>query len=177
MKMESIIISQRILNEEDIKQLIKVARFEITKEAIEWAYYGGLKLVDILKKLDIPRRTLQGRLSRLGKKQIGIEINFEQIRQSCMIRLINQGYTPEYITEFMGYSRKDIVQYRRRIAGYLHPKLRYKILIRDKCKCVVCGSTTILEVDHIKPVCEGGKTEENNLRTLCGRCNIGKGKQ
>ena len=57
--------------------------------------------------------------------------------------------------------------------------LRYDILRRDGFKCCICGATAEdgikLHVDHIKPVAKGGKTEKSNLRTLCDRCNHGKG--
>lgn len=56
--------------------------------------------------------------------------------------------------------------------------LRYDVLKRDKYRCVICGKGRYdgvkLEVDHIKPVSKGGKTEMNNLQTLCDRCNSGK---
>lgn len=59
------------------------------------------------------------------------------------------------------------------------PGLRYDILKRDGFKCVLCGSTAKdgvkLHVDHIVPLSRGGKTEMANLRTLCDRCNLGKG--
>ena len=57
------------------------------------------------------------------------------------------------------------------------PKFRYEILKRDKYKCKICGrdsKETILHVDHIIPISKGGKTEKNNLQTLCAECNIGK---
>jgi 5-methylcytosine-specific restriction endonuclease McrA len=57
-------------------------------------------------------------------------------------------------------------------------KLRYEILKRDGFKCVLCGKTakeTRLEVDHIIPLCDGGKSVKSNLRTLCFECNRGKG--
>lgn len=58
--------------------------------------------------------------------------------------------------------------------------LRYDILKRDKFTCKYCGaSSTVhgvtLHVDHIKPVANGGRTEKNNLQTLCRDCNLGKG--
>lgn len=56
-------------------------------------------------------------------------------------------------------------------------KLRYKILSRDKFKCKLCGKTakeTKLEIDHIIPVSKGGKSTDDNLRTLCFECNRGK---
>lgn len=56
--------------------------------------------------------------------------------------------------------------------------LRYKVLHRDKSKCLICGKTPNdnikLHVDHIKPHSKGGLTVLNNLRTLCNECNIGR---
>jgi predicted restriction endonuclease len=65
----------------------------------------------------------------------------------------------------------------RRIAG----KLRLIVLKRDGFRCRLCGRSpttdpnTILQVDHIKPWSAGGKTEQENLQTLCLECNMGKG--
>lgn len=60
----------------------------------------------------------------------------------------------------------------------LTKKLRYQVLKRDHYRCVLCGRSAKdgvkLHVDHIKPVSRGGKTELNNLRTLCADCNLGK---
>lgn len=56
--------------------------------------------------------------------------------------------------------------------------LRYSVLQRDHFRCVICGASVEegakLEVDHIKPISKGGKTELSNLRTLCKSCNRGK---
>lgn len=59
--------------------------------------------------------------------------------------------------------------------------LRYKVLVRDRFKCVLCGNTPALDpmcrlhVDHIVAWSRGGKTVEQNLRALCEKCNLGKG--
>lgn len=59
--------------------------------------------------------------------------------------------------------------------------LRYKVFSRDKFKCVGCGTSPatnqscVLHVDHILPFSKGGKTTIENLQTLCGSCNLGKG--
>lgn len=59
--------------------------------------------------------------------------------------------------------------------------MRFEVMERDRFKCKLCGKSpatnprTILEIDHIKPICKGGTNEISNLRTLCGRCNNGKG--
>jgi len=173
--MESINITRKILTEEEVISLINNTKSEELRGSLVMSYYEGLKIKDILEKIIIPRRTLQGKLDRLGQKILGIRVNFEQIRQSCIIRLLNQGYTPEYITKFMGYSRKDYIQYKRRLAGYINPRLRYEILKRDNFKCKACRDTRRLHVDHITPVSKGGKTIKSNLQTLCEECNLGKG--
>lgn len=57
------------------------------------------------------------------------------------------------------------------------PELRDAIIRRDNWTCQKCGNSVfkepnlLLEVDHIIPVSKGGKTEPNNLQTLCWRCN------
>lgn len=56
-------------------------------------------------------------------------------------------------------------------------ELRQEIFERDGFTCVICGSTEkeSLEIDHIMPISKGGKTEPDNLQTLCHDCNIRKG--
>ncbi len=59
--------------------------------------------------------------------------------------------------------------------------LRYFVLKRDRFRCVLCGSNPatqagcVLHVDHFVPYSKGGPTDAANLRTLCDRCNLGKG--
>lgn len=59
--------------------------------------------------------------------------------------------------------------------------LREAIKLRDNYTCAICGNSVykepnlLLEVDHIKPISQGGKTEASNLQTLCWRCNRKKG--
>ncbi len=59
--------------------------------------------------------------------------------------------------------------------------LRFRILYRDNFKCVLCGNNPpaspglTLHVDHIVPWSKGGRTELENLRTLCAACNLGRG--
>ncbi len=59
--------------------------------------------------------------------------------------------------------------------------LRFKVLKRDRFKCVLCGdhparnAACVLHVDHVTPWSKGGRTREDNLRTLCATCNVGRG--
>lgn len=72
--------------------------------------------------------------------------------------------------------RRAFIAQQRRL---MSDSLRYDVMKRDGFRCKLCGATAKdgvkLHVDHIKPVSRGGKTEMSNLRTLCERCNLGKG--
>jgi hypothetical protein len=57
-------------------------------------------------------------------------------------------------------------------------KLRFEVFKRDSFTCQYCGRQapdTILEVDHINPVANGGDNDILNLITSCMDCNRGKG--
>ena len=57
---------------------------------------------------------------------------------------------------------------------------RFRVMKRDGFKCVLCGSSPAtntgceLHIDHIIPWSKGGETIEENLRTLCSNCNLGR---
>lgn len=53
----------------------------------------------------------------------------------------------------------------------LTAKIRQKVYDRDGRKCVRCGATEDLTVDHIFPRSIGGTHALANLRTLCRSCN------
>lgn len=59
--------------------------------------------------------------------------------------------------------------------------LRHAIQTRDRFRCGLCGASpatdprVALQIDHIVPFSQGGRTVAENLRTLCADCNIGRG--
>lgn len=61
------------------------------------------------------------------------------------------------------------------------PRLRQQIKERDNYTCKICSNSVsqepnlLLEIDHIVPVSKGGMTTEDNLQTLCWKCNRSKG--
>lgn len=54
-------------------------------------------------------------------------------------------------------------------------KLRERIFKRDGYRCQSCNADERLSIDHITPVLEGGTDEDDNLQTLCTKCNSSKG--
>lgn len=60
-------------------------------------------------------------------------------------------------------------------------KVRYQVMQRDGFRCQLCGASQAdgvkLHVDHKIPISKGGNSDPDNLRTLCDRCNWGKGSQ
>lgn len=56
-------------------------------------------------------------------------------------------------------------------------RLRFEIFKRDGFRCIYCGADanqTLLHVDHVKAVAEGGTNAPENLVTACRDCNGGK---
>ncbi|MBP9890830.1 MAG: HNH endonuclease [Planctomycetes bacterium] len=59
--------------------------------------------------------------------------------------------------------------------------LRWKVYLRDRFRCTACGASPAtsleckLHVDHVLPFSKRGKTVFENLRTLCEKCNLGRG--
>jgi 5-methylcytosine-specific restriction endonuclease McrA len=56
-----------------------------------------------------------------------------------------------------------------------HDRLRQLVLTRDGHRCLVCGDTRDLQIDHFISWADGGLTIYENLLTLCGACNRQKG--
>ena len=102
-------------------------------------------------------RSPQGKSSLITEFRMNIE-NLEWLKAS--IEKIN--------------SKKSSKRFQRTL---MTPELREAIIRRDNWTCQKCGNSVfkepnlLLEVDHIIPVSKGGKTEPNNLQTLCWKCN------
>ncbi len=59
----------------------------------------------------------------------------------------------------------------RPMTRYISDPVRARVLVRDGGRCRRCGSARNLELDHIIPLSRGGNSDEENLQTLCKRCN------
>ena len=89
----------------------------------------------------------------------------------------------ENLNKFIEYLSKRINIQKSMAAqrALMTSKLRERIKQRDNFTCQRCGISVIqepnllLEIDHIIPISKGGITTEDNLQTLCWRCNRSKG--
>jgi len=52
---------------------------------------------------------------------------------------------------------------------------RSLVMKRDGYRCLYCGATENLTLDHIMPQSRGGIDSWENLATCCGSCNVKKG--
>lgn len=86
------------------------------------------------------------------------------------------------LEKFVNYL-STIIKVQKTIKGQrvlMTSKLREKIKIRDNYTCKLCGLSIkdekhlLLEIDHIIPLSKGGITSEDNLQTLCWKCNRSK---
>lgn len=87
------------------------------------------------------------------------------------------------LNDFVQYL-SELVKFKKSAAGQralMTSKLREKIKQRDNYTCQKCGISIndernlLLEIDHIIPISKGGLSTEENLQTLCWKCNRTKG--
>lgn len=77
-------------------------------------------------------------------------------------------------------SKLTMASFAKEQRSLMTSKLRQYIKNRDNYTCKYCGNSVakepnlLLEIDHILPVSKGGYTVEDNLQTLCWRCNRNK---
>ncbi|MBR1460968.1 HNH endonuclease, partial [bacterium] len=91
-------------------------------------------------------------------------------------------FDTDNLEEFIEYMA-DIIKFKKSAKSQralMTSSLREYILERDNYTCQQCGLSIkdepnlLLEIDHIVPVSKGGLTTEENLQTLCWKCNRSK---
>ena len=134
-----------------------------------------------------------------SRKRLEKELGFEQIDFSTLyfpryiFKYISSGGNAstqfevvmdiEQLNRFVSYL-SQIIKFKKSAAGQralMTSSLRQQIMERDNYTCKHCGASThqepnlLLEIDHIIPISKGGLTTEENLQTLCWKCNRSKG--
>jgi hypothetical protein len=128
-------------------------------------------------------------------KKLGFEdINFDDLYfPKFSFRYISPGgnssmscdtvFDIDMLNRFINYL-SQLIKFKKSIRGQralMTSTLRTQIKNRDNYTCQNCNLSTreepnlLLEIDHIIPVSKGGITSEDNLQTLCWKCNRSKG--
>lgn len=138
-------------------------------------------------------------IKKLSTKKLEKELGFEPVDLSTLyfpkyvFRYVSSGgnTSTEYdvVMDIENLNRfvvflSEKIKFQKSAAGQralMTSKLRQYIKERDHFACKQCGISLeqephlLLEIDHIVPVAKGGLTTEDNLQTLCWRCNRSKG--
>jgi hypothetical protein len=141
---------------------------------------------------DVPEFIMEedeaGFYSRLGFANISedtltVEYKFSYTSGGGMAkRTFTVPMTEETIVELINVleSKLTASAFSKEQRALMTKKLREQIKARDNYTCCICGNSThvepnlLLEIDHIIPVAKGGLTKEDNLQTLCWKCNRSK---
>ena len=159
------------LTEKEFDELLKLLPKKYVKAAKD-VYRYGKKLSEISEEGGFCRRVFQGFLTKNGTKYMSLRYGF-------LANNLAKGYTEKAVREKMGFKNNRHLNglMWEKVRGDIKPSKRWKILKRDNFRCVLCSADATdrkLHIDHIKPVCLGGKSNYENLRVLCETCNIGR---
>ena len=164
-------------------ETIKEAKQIIENYKLEYHQYLG----------NVPKYVLEedesGFYSRLGfanidESVLAVEYKFSYTSGGGMAqRSFTVPMTEENIIELIKIlesklTKGEFIKEQRRL---MTKKLRDFVKSRDNYTCRYCSNSMhiepnlLLEVDHIVPVAKGGCTVEDNLQTLCWKCNRSKG--
>ena len=70
----------------------------------------------------------------------------------------------------------SVIALRQYVRPNEHPAFtRFNLFLRDRFRCVYCGSHRELTFDHVVPRSQGGRTSWENVATACAPCNLKKG--
>lgn len=130
-----------------------------------------------------------GFYSRLGfanvdENELTVEYEFSYTSNGGFARRsFKVPMTEETIVELIGLLQSKLTAkaFAKEQRNLMTNALRNKIKERDNFTCCMCGNSVekepnlLLEIDHVKPVSKGGCTVEDNLQTLCWKCNRTKG--
>ena len=73
------------------------------------------------------------------------------------------------------YTGKKVIELSGDNTRYIPSGVKKTVWLRDKGKCVICGSQENLQFDHDLPFSKGGASiSTDNIRILCAGCNIKK---
>lgn len=134
---------------------------------------------------------MSGEIKRVRKdieRVLAMEFSDEQNKKiECILHKFKKRFVKGTAYEILANKHKELlISYQsslnnkqigaiRRLKFNTNSKKKQRIRERDGNKCVLCGNTENLSIDHIIPLSKGGSNKDDNLRTLCVDCNQLKG--
>jgi len=134
-------------------------------------------IFDELKKRNLGEDFFNNCLEALNDAGIIVRED-DDIEDGSWDSFIDQDGTKTFILseeEVANFKKKIIREYGNKKRSPISHALRHKIFTRDDYRCKYCNSGYDLVVDHIYPHSMGGADSEDNLQTLCRKCNSEKG--
>lgn len=133
-------------------------------------------IIEIFKKPSYKDVFLRGDIIASINSNISIEQFEEEFERQCIAKNIKEKYRKRQLEKIIHQELID--------SGELfgeqpkRPPIPREIVDavykRDGGRCVYCGSTQNLQLDHIIPFSKGGATTLENMQLLCQKCNIEK---
>ena len=177
-----------------------LTKFENILNNFEAAEEGKTYLLDEKNKILVSIQTeVPFLIRKFSQKKLEQKLGFEGIDMSTayfpkyIFKYVSSGGNAstqcdvvmdiDNLNRFISFLSEKI-KFSKSVAGQralMTSKLRQHIKERDGFTCKKCGVSIqqepnlLLEIDHIIPVSKGGMTTEDNLQTLCWRCNRSKG--
>lgn len=144
-----------------------IARAFLSRDQSQIDYYKYITNV-------MPGKVLR-RHNLVSYKNGTYRLNVQDLTEDQRRRLVK--LCDEKLTEYELKHGKKIWMHRARDAKPISGTIRYDVISRAKGRCEACGISSderALDVDHIIPRNNGGKTEIGNLQALCYKCNSEK---
>lgn len=141
-----------------------------------WTYYGRQPKY---REMDLSPSIISSRAyeAKWGRWTNALRAFLQRMESDTSQRSLQTNAAARYEVKSSTVARDNAHQER----GPIKLGVRYDVLKRDRFRCVICGAspatdpTCQLHVDHILPRTVGRSDSPENLRTLCAKCNIGKG--
>lgn len=176
---------------------------KIHSDGVTIEYEGHDMPKDYAKVLDQPKLLPSGKLTENGKfiKAIEYYKNKKSLAEKVMVyeKIIPNRWSIKGLFDLIDYKiendgKRNVFKFILRLSedntvnnnfsknyniekqSRLIPSaVKQEVYIRDKGRCVICGSDKNLHFDHELPFSKGGTSlSASNIRILCQKCNLAK---
>jgi len=145
-----------------------------------WTHYGRSPQY---REMGLPPSNVGGKayIKRFGTWNKALAAFVDRVNADEKINDNSSSTRPADETEIEVKTEQTISEKEEKDTRNIPLGLRFRVLYRDRFKCVLCGDSPsinpkcVLHVDHIIPWSKNGPTVIDNLRSLCDLCNIGRG--